>query len=219
VQSKVAPQRLLEVFAMNAKLNPQTTPAAATPAADDDLVFAAKSGDPMAFTELWRRYSKRMLSTIMRITHNYEDAEDALQDSFLRVYLHLTDFRGQSKFSSWMTSIAINSALMSLRRRRSRQFFSIDSHATELPSDYREPESPLPSAEDQCIRRQQMHHLGTAIARLPGSLRGVMEIRLSQASGIDQVATTAGLSLSATKSRLMRGKNELRRTMNRRGQL
>jgi RNA polymerase sigma factor (sigma-70 family) len=206
-------------MAMNLKLNTRAAVPVAITETDVDLVCAAQSGDETAFTELWTRYSRRMFLMIMRITRNHEDAEDALQDSFLRAYLHLTEFRGKSKFSSWMTSIAINSALMSLRRRRSRPSFSIDSSASELPGDYREPESSSPSAVDECIRREQMRNLGGAVAGLRGSLRGVMDMYLQQDGGIDRVAATAGISLSAAKSRLMRAKNELRRSMDRRGQL
>lgn len=205
---------------MNAKLSAQLAVLpGATTATDVDLVFAAQSGDHTAFGELWKRHSKRMLTMIMRITRNYEDAEDALQDSFLRIWLHLTEFRGKSKFSSWMTSIAINSALMSLRKRRSRPAFPSDYSSSDLPSDYREPESPAPNAEIELIRREQSQNLGRAIAGLRSPLRGVVEIHLAQDAGVVQVASAAGISLSAAKSRLMRAKNELRRSLNRRGQL
>ncbi len=195
----------------------------ATPVApsnpDVDLVGQAQSGDHSAFTELWRRYSARMFNTILRITQNHEDAEDALQDSFLRAYMHLAEFRGQSKFSSWLTSIAINSALMCLRKRRSRPAVSIDSTDSDLPRDYREPESSALSAEQECIRREQMRNLGGAIARLRTPLRGILDVHLTQGDGVDQAAAAVGISLSAAKSRLMRAKNELRRAMTVRGQL
>jgi RNA polymerase sigma-70 factor (ECF subfamily) len=186
---------------------------------DVDLVCAAQSGDHVAFAELWRRYSKKMFNMIMRITRNHEDAEDALQDSFLRAYTHLTDFHGKSKFSSWMTSIAINSALMSLRKRRSRPTFSMDGDDFDLPMDYREPTAAGMSAEQECIRREQMRNVGAAITRLRRPLRGVLEIHLVQAGKVEELADTAGISVSATKSRLMRAKNEIRDSMKRRGQL
>lgn len=190
-----------------------------TTAADVDLVSAAQSGDHVAFAELWRRYSKKMFNMIMRITRNHEDAEDALQDSFLRAYTHLTDFHGKSKFSSWMTSIAINSALMSLRKRRSRPAFSMDADDSDLPQDYREPVAAGINAEDECIRREQMRNVTAAITRLRRPLRGVLETHLVQAGKVEELADTAGISVSAAKSRLMRAKNEIRDTMRRRGQL
>jgi RNA polymerase sigma factor (sigma-70 family) len=191
----------------------------AVPANDTDLVCAAQSGDHLAFSELWRRYSKKMFSMIMRITRNHEDAEDALQESFMRAYTHLTDFHGKSKFSSWMTSIAINSALMSLRKRRSRPTCSIDGDDSDLPSDYREPVSSARNAEDECILGEQRRNVSAAMARLRNPLRGVLEIHLVQGGKVEELAGVTGISVSAAKSRLMRAKNEIRDTMRRRGQL
>jgi RNA polymerase sigma-70 factor (ECF subfamily) len=188
-------------------------------ASDVDLVFAAQSGDPMAFSELWKRYSRNLFATILKITRNHEDAEDALQESFLKAYLHMRDFRGKSKFSSWMTSIAINSALMSLRKRRSRPTFSIDSCDSDHSVDFREPASGEPSAEELCIGREQRRNIGAAVAKLRPPLRGVVEIHLAQGSGVERTADTAGISISAAKSRLMRAKNEIRRSMGMRCQL
>ncbi|HEY5253197.1 MAG TPA: sigma factor, partial [Acidobacteriaceae bacterium] len=79
---------------------------------DEQLVSAAKAGSDEAFAELQNLYAQRLYSTIIRITKNHEDAEDALQDTFLRVYLALCSFEGRSSFYSWVTRIAINSALM-----------------------------------------------------------------------------------------------------------
>jgi len=205
---------------MNLDLNTRAANArTASETADVDLVAAAQTGDHAAFAELWRRYSRRLLTTTLRITQNHEDAEDALQDSFLRAYMHLADFRGQSKFSSWMTSIAINSALMNLRRRRSRPTVSIDDDQSDLPQDYREPVSTALNAEESCIRREQLRNLSSAVMKLRRPLRSMIEIHLVQAGKVEQSASTAGISISAAKSRLMRAKNELRETMHRRGQL
>src|SRR5580658_10918841 len=90
------------------------------PIGDLELVAAAKAGSNAAFEELQSRYSHRLYRRIQSITRNHEDAEDALQDTFLRAYLSLDSFEGRSQFSSWLTRIAINSALMLLRRRRTR---------------------------------------------------------------------------------------------------
>src|SRR5271168_4989852 len=92
---------------------------------DDLLVSAATSGDSSAFVELCGRHSKKVLHKIYRITNNWEDAEDVLQDSLLRAFVHLRTFEGRSTFSSWFTRIAINSALMVLRKNR-RLTLSID---------------------------------------------------------------------------------------------
>ena len=85
---------------------------------DEVLVAAAKVGDHSAFAELWNRHSKRAFSTMYRITKNRQDAEDGLQDAFLKAYVHLNNFDGRSTFATWLTRIAINSALMILRKKR-----------------------------------------------------------------------------------------------------
>src|ERR1700739_3194369 len=87
---------------------------------DDDLIDAAQSGDQRAFAELCRRHSSIVKHKILRIVRNKEDAEDALQDTLLRAYTHLTSFRRSCKFSSWLTVIGVNSALMMIRKRRGR---------------------------------------------------------------------------------------------------
>src|ERR1700722_13876114 len=93
---------------------------------DEMLVTAAKLGEHLAFSELWNRHSKRAFNTMYRITRNHQDAEDALQDAFLKAFVHLKNFDGRSTFSTWLTRIAINSALMILRKRRAHPETSMD---------------------------------------------------------------------------------------------
>jgi hypothetical protein len=87
-----------------------------TDTCDMHLVAAAKNGDQQAYAELCRRHSHRTLRTVLRITRNVADAEDTLQESLLKAYTHIGDFDGRSAFSSWLTRIAINNALMLLER-------------------------------------------------------------------------------------------------------
>ena len=93
---------------------------------DEWLVAAAKNGDVTAFAELRDRHFRSIMRTTYRITRNWEDAEDALQDSLLKGFLHLKDFQEKSRFSTWITRIAINSALMILRKKRGCFEISID---------------------------------------------------------------------------------------------
>ena len=93
---------------------------------DKLLVLAAKAGNRSAFVELCERHSKKLLPRIYGITKNWEDAEDVLQESLLKAYVHLKSFECRSSFSSWLTRIAINSALMHLRKKR----------GIEIPIDY-----------------------------------------------------------------------------------
>src|SRR5580692_2611413 len=89
------------------------------PAATDEvLVAAAKSGDHSAFAELWTRHSNAAFKMAYRIVGNRDDAEDVIQDAWMKAYVHLRTFDGRSKFSTWLVRIAINSALMTLRRKR-----------------------------------------------------------------------------------------------------
>src|SRR5580698_9102670 len=93
---------------------------------DEWLVLAARDGDANAFVELRDRHSHKILRMTYRITRNWEDAEDALQDSFLKAFIHLNRFEGRSSFSSWVTRIAINASLMIMRKKRANRELSID---------------------------------------------------------------------------------------------
>jgi RNA polymerase sigma-70 factor (ECF subfamily) len=88
-------------------------------ATDEVLVTAAKLGNRVAFAELWERHSNKALKIAYRITRNREDAEDVIQDAWTKAYVHLKSFDGKARFSTWLTRIAINTALMTLRRKRS----------------------------------------------------------------------------------------------------
>src|SRR4030088_3044375 len=102
--------------------NPHRLPS--TVARDDEhlLVSAAKRGDTHAFEELVNRYEAKIYRLTMNITRNREDAEDAMQDAFLKSYSHLKDFQQDSRFYTWLVRIAANEALMRLRKRRPNQF-------------------------------------------------------------------------------------------------
>src|SRR5436189_793119 len=90
------------------------------------LVRAAKQGDVSAFEQLVKRYDRNVFRIANHITHNAEDAEDVVQDAFLKAYQHLDRFQEQSKFYTWLVRIAVNEALMKLRKRRSDKTVSMD---------------------------------------------------------------------------------------------
>ena len=98
-----------------------------TDSCDMYLVVAAKNGDRQAYAELCRRHSQQVFRKVLRITGNIADAEDTLQEALLNAYVHIRGFEGRSAFSSWLTRIAINSALMLLRRKRSQPVYSFES--------------------------------------------------------------------------------------------
>jgi RNA polymerase sigma-70 factor, ECF subfamily len=180
--------------------------------ASEDLVLvaAAKAGSSAAFEELQGRYSRRLYRRIQSITRNHEDAEDALQETFLRAYLALDSFEGRSQFASWLTKIAINSALMVLRRRRSRAEVSL-----EPPSNSGEPVRMFDigdgalNPEELCDLRQRTHRALHAISKLNGTLRAPMTTWIEQECSMREVARTLDLSLASVKTRLHRARKQL----------
>ena len=140
------------------------------PAAMDEemLIEAAQAGEEWAFVELCTRNSKRVFNTIYGVTKNREDAEDALQDSMMRAFLHLKQFDGRSSFATWFTRIGINSALMILRKRRIRLETSMDATAEGRPGRRgRLPTTPRPG---ETLRRAR-ENLALETGHLPAATR------------------------------------------------
>jgi RNA polymerase sigma factor (sigma-70 family) len=182
---------------------------------DEKLVAAAKNGEHYAYNELCRRHAKRTFHTVHRFTRNVEDAEDAVQESLMKAFAHLATFDGRSAFSTWLTRIAINSALMALRKRRNVQECSLDnSFGTEDPR-IAEIIEPSCNPEDACLQKENDRVLQHAVSRLSPSLKRVMEARQSKDASIREIATMLGISEAATKSRLLRGRAALRITLDR----
>ncbi|MGA7312822.1 MAG: sigma-70 family RNA polymerase sigma factor, partial [Silvibacterium sp.] len=148
---------------------------------EEVLVSAARSGDPGAFVELYERHSKKVLPRIYRITNNREDAEDAIQDAVLRAFVHVKSFEGRSSFASWLTRIAINSALMVLRKRRAGTEIPIE-QLSEQSENRRawEPQDHAESPETYAARRQSEELLRNAIQRLPCIFREAVELQQAE---------------------------------------
>ena len=197
-----------------------TIPSQAVPVRDDAfLVALAKSGHQQAFIELVDRHSRAILRTALRITKNQEDAEDVVQDAFTNAYIHLQNFDGRSQFSTWLTRIAINASLMVLRKRRNRSEVSTQLQGEESMVNIAELAEKGPGPELYCIRKQRSTQLHDAISRLRPNLRKVIEIQLAFECSVENVADHIGLSVPATKSRLMRARKSLHLTMARRRQI
>lgn len=174
------------------------------------LVAAAQSGSAAAFAELREVYSPRVYRTIFAITKNHEDAEDASQDAFLRAFLALKNFEGRANFYSWLTRIAINSALMLLRKRRSRpelSFANGSEHNEELQAFEFPDASPTP--EQICEQRQRQIRLMRAIRKLEPRLRAVVEIQMRHDCSVRDIAEMLQISEAAVKSRLYRARARL----------
>ncbi len=180
---------------------------------DELLVSAAQAGDAFAFVELKDRHANKLLSRIYRITRNWQDAEDVLQESLMKAFTHLPTFEGRSSFSSWITRIAINSALMLLRKRRAVEI-SIDAQGVEgeawsgweLADIRRTPEEAYAQWEAE-------QHLREAIRSLRPPLRKVAHLRRTEDYSTSEIAAALGISIAAAKSRLLRAKMALRASM------
>ncbi|WP_433970321.1 RNA polymerase sigma factor [Tunturiibacter gelidiferens] len=181
---------------------------------DEWLVVAAQGGNIDAFAELRDRHFRAILRTTYRITRNWEDAEDALQDSFLKAFTHLNRFEGRSSFSSWVTRIAINMSLIILRKKRAKNFQSIDDDECYCGSDDRwELRDLKEDPEHFYARHERSEMLKGAIRRLRPCLRNVVELRYAQEHSMHQLADSLGISLAALKSRLFRARLSLRTSL------
>jgi RNA polymerase sigma-70 factor, ECF subfamily len=174
------------------------------------LVISARNGDQLAYAELCRRHREKILRIVLRITRNLDDAEDVLQDSWMRAFTHIGTFDGRAAFSSWVTRIAINAALTTLRKRRGQNELSLDD-----PGDPDRPRlaqllEPSRNPEERCLEAERRKLLRQAIRRLPSNLRWAVEIRQSLDVPVSELAILAGVSLPTMKSRLMRARRKLR---------
>jgi len=183
---------------------------------DAALVAGAKTGDARAFELLVERHERRIFSIAQRMTRNREDAEDVVQQSFQKAFINLKKFEGDSLFSTWLTRIAINEALMLLRRKRGSREVPIAESSTEdgaaLPLDF--PDSG-PNPEDSCLQREQERILCAAVNELKPGLRKAVELREFGELSTGETAQVMGLSVAAVKARLFHGRKELRQRLKR----
>jgi RNA polymerase sigma-70 factor (ECF subfamily) len=180
------------------------------------LVQAAKAGDDGAFEELVRRYDRNVFRIAQHITQHREDAEDVVQDAFLKAYENLGQFQGQSKFYTWLVRIAVNEALMKLRRRRPERMVSLDEEVkTEDDSVPREVADWSPNPE-QLYNQAELHDiLQRTIQGLPPSFRTVFVLRDVEGLSTEEAAEALDLSIPAVKSRLLRARLQLRERLSR----
>src|SRR5512133_4141098 len=175
------------------------------------LVNAARKGDMAAFEELVRRYDRNVFRIAQHITQNREDAEDVVQDAFLKAYQNLGQFQGQSKFYTWLVRIAVNEALMRLRRRRPERMVALDEDVkTEEDSLPREIADWSPNPEQQYTQGELKDILSRTIQGLPASFRTVFVLRDVEGLSTEETAEMLGLSVPAVKSRLLRARLQLR---------
>jgi RNA polymerase sigma-70 factor (ECF subfamily) len=180
------------------------------PGRDAQLVSEAKAGSKDAFSELQNLYSRRLYNTVLRITKNHEDAEDVLQETFLRVHLALGGFEGRSSFYSWATRIAINSALMVLRRRRARPEFSFDLSSGEgYDVPHFEIKDSSPNPEQIYHEREQLRRILHSIDNLQPKMQETIQLSMDRECSMKEIARTLGISVASAKSRLYRARRHI----------
>ena len=194
------------------------TESVSKPDASDELslVELARSGDANAFTELVKRYDKKIYRLAKHITQNDEDAEDVLQETFLKAYEHLGGFQGNSRFYTWIVRIGVNEALMKLRKRKSSRTVSLDEEVdTGEEMMVREIAVWDGNPEDQYSKEEFHELLNVALDGLKPAFREVFTLRDIAELSTEETAEKLNISIAAVKSRLLRARLQLREKLTR----
>ncbi len=180
------------------------------------LVAQSREGDTAAFGELVRRYEGKIFRLAQHVTQNREDAEDVLQETFMKAYEHLDQFQGNSKFNTWIVRISVNQALMKLRRRKTDKSVSIDENIdTGEDTMVREIAAWDEDPEQRFSRDELGGILDTAVQSLEPPYRSVFVLRDIDELSTEETAEALGLSVPAVKSRLLRARLQLREKLTR----
>lgn len=183
---------------------------------ESTLVTQAREGDTRAFAELVKRYEAKIFRLAQHITQNREDAEDVLQETFLKAYEHLDQFQGNSKFYTWIVRIAVNQALMKLRRRKTDKSVSLDeSIDTGEDTVTREVAAWDEDPEQRFSREELGEILDSSIQSLAPTYRSVFLLRDVDDLSTEETAEALGISVPAVKSRLLRARLQLREKLTR----
>jgi RNA polymerase sigma-70 factor (ECF subfamily) len=179
---------------------------------EEQLIAAAKSGLRAPFGELCERHMKQVSRVTRRIVRSREDAEDAAQECFLNAFVHLKDFDGRSQFATWLTRIAINAALMKLRKNRRVREVPIEETNRSFESvAQREFRDDAPDPEESCSLRERRRIVKSAISALRPRARNVVELFHIQEHSIRETAQILGISTGAAKARMFHAKIALHR--------
>src|SRR5215471_18430668 len=180
---------------------------------DAALVETLKARTPAAFDHLVKQYGCRLFNVAMRITKNREDAEDVVQESFLKVFKNIDGFRACSKFSTWLTRIVINQALMMIRGN-TQKFVSFD-ESTEIEDGLSRPQTARYTPEQLCAQHE-FENVVLDLTNVRKSSRPVMELHVNDGLSEVEISQVLSLTLSAVKARLYRGRLDLRAAIGRR---
>ena len=178
-----------------------------TTLADEELVRKAQADDDRAFGELVSRYETKVFSLALKMVRNPEDAEDVLQDTFLRAYRGIKSFKGNSTFSTWIYRITANSALMRLRKKQLPTVSIEDADERETPVNIADWS---PGPVEQLLSQELQRVMNEAIEALPAEFRQVFVLRDIEEMSNVEVAEILDLSVAAVKSRLHRARLKVR---------
>jgi RNA polymerase sigma-70 factor (ECF subfamily) len=185
---------------------------------EDDLILIERvlNGDRRAFEALVRRHERRVYRIALAILGNAEDAEEAMQDSFVKAFRHLQTFRRESRFTTWLTRIAVNEALQ--KRQMRKDFISLDD-SRSAPEYAEEQFSPRrfdtwrADPEKLYGRHELRNIIEVAIQSLPSIYREAFVLRDVEELSAEEAAEAIGISIAALKSRLSRGRLMMRETL------
>jgi RNA polymerase sigma-70 factor (ECF subfamily) len=177
---------------------------------DTTLVTAAKRGDARAFEKLVSRHQRSVLGLAHTVTKNQQDAEDVVQASLQKAFLHLGSFEERSRFATWLTRIVLNEAYLLLRRRRTAFTLLAESSENDAKSASDSIVDHSPDPEESCWRRERHEILARAINRLRPNIRSAIILHLCEARSATEMAKVLGISTAAVKSRLFHGRRILR---------
>jgi RNA polymerase sigma-70 factor (ECF subfamily) len=182
--------------------------------AEEELVAAAKGGDEVAFESLFNRHQRKIFMLAFRYTRVREDAEDIVQQTFEKAFVHLQKFEGKSSFSTWLTRIAINQALMLLRSRRGLREVQIDDSSGDEEATFaRELADAKPDPEARFLQREKTQMLSAAMRQLRPGMRKAIELReLGELSNRD-TAAHLGVSIGAVKARVFHARRKLAKAL------
>ncbi len=184
---------------------------------EENLIRAGKRGDHQAVETLFRRYQRPLFQTALRVLGNTEDAEDALQDGLLSAYRNLRRFEGRSQFSTWLTRIVINAALMRRRSAKARPAVSLDEtpREDELPATERFADNG-PTPEQVFANTEIREMLSENLDQLSPLLRTAFVLREVQGYSTGEAAKKLGVTENTLKARLWRARHQLAERLGRR---
>lgn len=181
-----------------------------TALSDDQVVSQVLAGQTALFEVLMRRHNERIYRAARSIVKDEREAEDVMQQAYVNAYSHLRQFDGRSKFSTWLTRIAIHEALARVRQRGRYTSLDRDDPSTlEFPM----PVTSSPDPERQAIARELGGLMESAIDRLPDGIREVFMLRQVEGMNTAEVAEALNVTEDVVKTRLSRARAALRRDL------